>query len=206
MKEKIYRIKNIIFCNTSKVVLFYKNYLLVFFLLFLIFFITGIMTCSHYISSVSCDNLINTYLCSFLKNESRYFSFFLIMSIYFVCISLIIIIFTRNYFFVILNSVILSLMSYIYGFDLCIVIMCLGFAGIILGSLILGVLGISIFICIIFIMSIATKRLKERKSTCCSLEKSDYLRLYITFIILGILLIFLMSFLFSIIHIFVIVD
>ena len=69
MKEKFSKAKSIIFELASKLIIFYRNYLLVFFVVFLIAFITGIMTCSKYASDISCENLLNKYLYSFLVRD-----------------------------------------------------------------------------------------------------------------------------------------
>lgn len=206
MKEKWCRIKYTIFGEASKLFALYKYYLLVFFIFFLIAFITGIMTCSHYSADITTDNIINVYLLGYLKKDSSYLSFFLMLSVYFLIFSLFIVIFTRNQFISIVQCVIFILFSYILGFDTCVIIITLGLSGIIFGILVYALLSILIIINIIILMSIACKRLKDRKKSCQTFEHSQYVKLYILFIIIGEILLFLLSILFGIIHIFVIVD
>lgn len=206
MKEKWGRVKFTILSEASRLFARYKYYLLVFFVLFLICFITGIMTCINYSSSISCDNLINTYLLGYLQKSSSWIGFFLIMSLFFLIISLFIIIFTRNILFVIMDILILLLTSYILGFDICIIIISLGLSGVIFGILVYGLLGILTMLIIMFILSIAVKRLRDKQKMCPSIDNSQYFKVYLLLLILGLLVLLVMSILFGIIHIFVIVD
>ena len=206
MKERFNRVKYSILSNASKLIGIYKYYLLVFFIVFLICFITGIMTCVHYASDISCENLINTYLLSYLKKNSSYLTFFLMQGLFYLLISLWFIIFTRNIFFEIVNYVIIIFSSYIFGFDVCIIIITLGLSGVVFGVLIYGVLGILTIFTLLFILSIACKRIRDRKKMCQTHEYSDYKKLYLIFVFLGLLILFVLSILFGIIHIFVIVD
>lgn len=206
MNEYGFRIKNLIFTYANKLLRFCGRYLFVLFVFFLIGFITGIMTSSRYVSDISCDNLINKYLCAFLKKESKYISFFLILSVYYLIVSLFIIIFTRNRFFVVLNVILLTLLSYIFGFDLCIIVTCLGLSGVILGVVFWGLLGVIVFVTLMIITAIACRRCKDRRSACQSFDNSGYIRMYLLFVVIGLIVLFLMVLLFSIIHIFVIVD
>ena len=164
------------------------------------------MTCSNYASSISCENLINKYMYNLLTRESRYLTFFLIQTAYFVIISLAIIFLTKSYFMVIVDSIILTLMAYIYGFDLCVVVLSLGLAGVIFGIVILGVLGILVFLGLILIISIATKRFLISKKMCDGAPPGYYSKLYVLLIVISVIIIFVLSLLFSIILIFVIVD
>lgn len=186
--------------------LYYKIYLLVFFILFLISFITGIMTSAYYISSISCENLINKYLYNFLTKSSSMLSFFLILSIFFVLISLFFIFFTSNNILVCLNITILCLCAYIFGFDICIIVATLGLSGIIFGIFIMGIGGMFTFCILITILSISCKKLKLLRKACDSMSKQDYCKLFVLLIFIGILALLLLCFMFSCIHIFVIVD
>ena len=62
MKKKYERIRYFLERNTGKLLKCYGGYLLVFFIIFLVGFITGIMTASSYSDDLSCENLINKYL------------------------------------------------------------------------------------------------------------------------------------------------
>ena len=206
MKYKFIKAKDIILNSASKLFVFYKNYLLVFFILFLIAFITGIMTCSHYASSIDCEKLINSYLYSFLCRDSSYMSFFLILSVYFIIIAVLFFFITNNVFLVVVDIVVLILTSYILGFDLCVIIISLGLSGVIFGILIFGLFGILVVSILICILSISCKRIKERRRSCESFEKSVYMKLFFVFLLLGVAFLFLLCILLSIIHIFVIVE
>lgn len=206
MKQLYSRFFDYFFACASKLFVKYKYYLLVFFILFFISFMTGILTCAAYMSDISCDNLINGYLLGFLKNESGYFSFFLICSIYFVVVSLIFILFTRNLFFVVVNTIILCVMGYVFGFDACIIVVSLGLAGAILGTLVFGAMGLIVFGIYIMILSIAICRYREYKKSCTSVDGKSIRWMFFSLIVLGIVFIFVLCLLFSIIHIFVIVD
>lgn len=203
MKENIERIKYNIINIASRFFICYKNYLLVFFIIFLFGFLTGIFTCSQYSSDLTCENLINKYLYNFLCNEMNFFTFFLILSLFFLLISVLTIILIRNKFMVVVNIFAMFLMSYVFGFDLCIVVVCLGLAGIILGILFLGVLGVGVFGAYISIMSIVCSQ-AFRKDTC-NTFKSLFANCLV-FVLIAIILLFFSTLLFSIIHIFVIID
>lgn len=204
MEGKFLRIKNNIFSIASRFFRNYKNYLLVFFIIFLFGFLTGIFTCASYASDLEIDNLINRYLYNFLCNDMSYFSYFLTLSIFFLLISIFTILAVRNKFMIIFNSFLLFLMAYVYAFDLCIVIICLGLAGIICGVLFLGVLGIAVFIFYICIFSIVSRRVVAKDR--CENEFKVILVNSLYFFILGIIALFLSAILFASIHIFVIID
>ncbi|MGN0960807.1 MAG: hypothetical protein ACI4PF_01255 [Christensenellales bacterium] len=206
MKEKWGRIKYTILGETGKLFGIYKYYLLVFFIIFLICFITGILTCASYSADISCGNLINKYLHSYLCKDTTYIGFFLMLSLYFLIFTLFITLLTRNVFIIIIDGIIFVFFSYILGFDVCIIVISLGLAGVIFGILIYGLLNILIFINIILIISIACKRVKDRKKMCHTFDNSQYIKIYIFLIVIGEILLFLLSILFGIIHIFVIVD
>lgn len=206
MSEKWSRIKYQILNKTSKLLRYYKNYLLVFFILFLISFITGLLTASKYTDDLTCENLINTHLYSFLINDINFISLFLILSILLLLFCLFVILLTRNKFFIILNYLFFMLFSYIFGFDLCVIITCLGLAGIILGIAIWGVFNLFIFIMIMLILSIACKRVKEKNCSAQTFNNGTYRKIYFLLILIILILIFLMCILFSLIHIFVIVE
>lgn len=206
MKDNWIRFNITLIAQVRKIFEKFKYYLLGFFILFLISFITGVMTCSNYSSIVTCDNLINKYLLDYLMKENTYITFFLALSFFFLCINLFVIFATRNIFIVILDSVVLLFISYILGFDCCILIISLGISGIIFGSIVYGLLCIFALFSLIFVMAISINRYKEKKKNCEIFDNSKYIKLYIFFITLGELLLLLMSILFGIIHIFVIVD
>ena len=118
MNEKFERIKNNCFSIASRFLCCYKYYLLVFFILFFIGFLTGIFTCSGFAKDLEVEHLINPYHYDFLKNEMTFFSYFLTLAVYFLILSFFSIICVRNKFFIGLNAVILALLAYIFGFDL----------------------------------------------------------------------------------------
>lgn len=206
MKYKFLKIKDYIINITSKFLSCYKVYLLVFFILFLIAFITGVMTCSNYASSIDCDKFINNYLYAFLCRESSYISFFLILSFYFLVLAILFFFVSCNAFFVVVDTIILILSSYILGFDICVMILSLGLSGIIFGVIVFGVLGILVMIVLMALLSITCKRLKERKNSCETLDKKSYIQMFFVLVLLGVTFLFLFSLLLSIIHIFVIVE
>lgn len=206
MNDKFLRAKTIIFNNTGRFLKIYLKYLLVFFVLFLIGFITGILTCSKYISDITCANLINKYLYNFLLNECNFFSYFLSVGLFYLIICLIVILLTRNIFFMIIDCLILMFMAYIFGFDLCIIFCTLGLSGIICGFLFLGLLGLLVFIIFMIILAVAFKRCREKKYICHTFEKKEYIKLYFILIFLSLVVLLVSCILFSIIHIFVIVE
>jgi len=206
MKEKFYKIKNNFFLTLVKILRYLKVYLILFGIVFLITFITGIMTCVNYLNVVSYENLINKYLMNYLSKESTYLTFFLMMSLWFVVVSLLSYLLTKGYFFIVVNFLVLAIMGYIWGFDICIIVMTLGLAGVVFGVLILGVLGFLLFFVIVLILSLVSKKFTTYKNFCDNESRKNYFKLLILFLIIGILIIFIISILFGIIHIFVIVD
>ena len=205
MKDKLYRLKNSIMFETGKMLSFYKGYLLVFFIVFLIFFITGIMTSVHYLDSITYEHLINDYLLEFLTKERGFWGYTLILSAWYLGVCCFVIFTTRNGFFVFIDGIILSLGSYIFGFDVAIMVVSFGLSGVIFGIFVQGFLGVLLFFLIILIMSVATKRYIVLRKNCSAIDKNCF-GVYITIIILGIGIIVINSIVFSVIHIFVIVD
>ncbi len=203
MEGRWQRVKNNIMSIASRFVMDYRNYLLVFFIIFLFGFLTGIFTSASYSSDLEVDNLINKYLYQFICNDISYFSYFLTLAIFFAIICVFTIFFVRNKFMLCINVFLLFLMAYVYAFDLCIVIVCLGLSGVICGVLFLGVLGICVFLLYICIMSIVAKNIVS-KDRC--LELKMIIRNCLYFFVLAIIILFLSSILFAIIHIFVIID
>lgn len=206
MKEKFLKFNDQIKLSLLKILNYHKGWLVIFFAVFLLSFITGIMTCVHYLDVVTYENLINEYLIKLLTKDSTYLTFFLMMLLWFCVVIIACVLLTKNLFFVIVDFVILGLMAYIWGFDLCIIVMTLGLAGVIYGVLLLGVLGLLIFFVIILVLSVACKKFFITKNICDSEVKRDYFRLFLVLIFCGTAVLFVMSLLFSSIHIFVIVD
>lgn len=206
MKEKLKRFGYMLSSDISRLVYIHRYYLIIFAIVFLISFITGVMTCVNYSSSISCEKLINIYLLSYLKKDSSYISFFLMHSLYFLIVALFVTVLTRNIFVIIIDGVILSFLSYILGFDVCVVIISLGLSGVIFGVLVYGLLQLCVMLCLIVLMSIASRRVRDKKSVCQIYENSQYVKMYCVFFVLAILILFVLSILFGIIHIFVIVD
>ena len=190
----------------AKVVFNHKGWIFAFAIVFLVGFITGIMTTVNYIDVVTHDNIINKYLIELLTNEGTYLSFFLMMTLWFLIIILLLIWFTKNTFFVVLNFILLAIMAYVWGFDICIVIMTLGLAGVIYGVLVLGLVGVSVFLTIIILMSIVCKKFFITKNICDTHLNKQYFTIFCVFVALGITLLFVMSIVFSTIRIFVIVE
>lgn len=206
MKEKIKKIAYILSSDFKRLVYEYRYYLIALGLVFLISFITGILTCINYSASISCDKLINTYLLSYLKKDTSYLSYFLMLGLCLLIICIFVILCTQNLFVIILDGLMLSILSYILGFDVCVVIISLGLSGVIFGVLIYGFFQILIVFNVILIMSIAIKRCRTKKKNCDAVSNSEYIKLYLIFVIITLIIIFLHSILFGIIHIFVIVD
>ena len=189
-----------------KVIFNHKGWIFAFAIVFLIGFITGIMTTVNYLDVVTHENIINKYLIELLTNKSTYLSFFLMLTLWYLIITILSIWFTKNTFFVVFNFIVLLIMAYIWGFDICIVVMTLGLAGVIYGVLILGLLGLFVFLSIIIIMSIACKKFFVTKNHCDNDLTTQYFKTFCIFIVLGIVLLFVMAILFSSIRIFVIVE
>lgn len=206
MKEKFSKLGDYIKLSCFRLLNYHKGWIFAFSVVFLITFITGIMTCVHYLDIVTYENLINEYLIKLLVKDSTYLSFFLMMLLWFLVVSVVVIICTKNLFFVVIDFILLGLMSYVWGFDICIIVMTLGLAGVIYGIVFLGVLGIIVFISILLLMSIACKKFFTTKNVCDNETKKDFFKLFCVVILLGIVVLFVMSLLFSSIHIFVIVD
>lgn len=200
------RIKSNIVAMASKAWTYYRAYLLAFFVVFLIAFITGIMTCAQYVDSIKTDNLINKYLYEFLTKERRVWSYVLILSIWFVGIVLCEVIFTRNKLVIVIDTLILALLSYITGFDACIVVTTLGLSGIVFGILVQGLLMVTILVLIIFVMAIVSKTVCLKKKTGCCSPLPSVWQPCCFLMLLGVGIIALYVVLLSIIHIFVIVD
>ena len=203
MNENSIRAKHHIYSLIAKFWKEYKVYIIILSILFLLAFVTGILTCSKYSDIIEIDRLIDKYLLKFLKLEITFFSYFIYLTIFFLIYTLFVIFFTRNKFFIVVDIIIFLLLSYIFGFDLFIIISTLGLAGIICGVLFRAILGIVLFYLIILIISVAIKRYKMRHY--CISHKEIY-KAYLILILFSIVTIFLFAIMFSVIHIFVIID
>lgn len=206
MKERLKRFGYMLSSELKRLLYIYKYYLLIFAIIFLIAFITGIMTCINYSSSISTDKFINIYLLSYLCKDTTYLSYFLMLGLYYLLVTLFVMFFTRNWFVIIVDGILLSLLSYILGFDTCVFVSTLGLSGVIFGVLIYGILMITVMLTIIMIMSIACRRVRDKKNICEMVESSQYFKMYIVFLLLGALILFFHAITLGVIHIFVIVD
>ena len=203
MLSKCNHVSSALFLAVKKLVWQYKYWLLLFVALMLVSIITGIVTCSGYASDLKPDNIINKYLLDFLSNESNFLSFFLIMSVFYIAIILLTIIFSHNKFMLFSSIAVFMFVTYIFAFDFCIIIVTLGLAGIILGILFYFLLGICVFCVYSLILSIISSHVFARIK--CKYSRQDWL-LFLVLIIASLLILFLLCFLFSLIHIFVIIE
>ena len=190
----------------AKIIIAHRKPIIVFAFLFLIGFITGIFTAAEYAKDLTCEFLINVYLYSWLIRESTYITFFLTMSVFYLIIVFCVSVFTMNKFLIILFSVFFVLGAYIYGFDICVVFVCLGLSGIVLGAITFGVLGLIITFLIILIFAIASKRCTNKLTKGSFCNNAEYFKVYLILAVISLLLLFLICFVFNIIHIFVIVE
>lgn len=204
MEGKFERLKNYFFSSASRFFKYYKKYLLVFFIVFLFGFCTGIFTSSGYSSDLAVDNLINKYLYSNLSNEMSFFSYYLTLLIFLIIAIIFTMFLVRNKFMVCANIFLLFIMAYIFGFDLCVIVVCLGLSGVIFGVLFYGILGIIVFALYICIMAISSKNAIAKDK--CNNSFKEILHENMPFILFAIIVLFASCLLFSIIHIFVIVE
>ena len=72
MKEKFSKCFDQIKLSFFKLLVLHKGWLAIFLVVFLLSFITGIMTCVHYLDIVTYENLINEYLIELLSKKSTY--------------------------------------------------------------------------------------------------------------------------------------
>lgn len=205
MRENWFKIKYFFAYNLKKLWCSYKIYIIILSVFFLISFVTGIITCSQYSSDMKCENLINKYLFDFLANEINWLSYFLIMIVFFTILCWFTLITLRNKFMSIIHIVLLFFMGYIYGFDLCVMIITLGLPGIFFGCLFYGLFGIVLFLLHIILISFLLKNLyckdTYQKVIIKSLCKST-----LVINLLGAVILFLSVFFFNVIHIFVIIE
>ena len=206
MKQKLKYFRNSFFALFRRLILEHRKFVIIFSILFLISFITGIFTSSEYAQDLTCENLINKYLYSFLCNDVNYLSFFLTMTIYFIIVSIVIIVFTHNKIFMILLTILFMLGSYIYSFDICVIFVSLGLSGIVIGFVSIGILGMLITFLIILNLAMSYTRATSKFKNNNLCNNTDYYKLYLLICFMVIILIFLLSFTFNIIHIFVIVE
>ena len=206
MKHKLKFLGSFISRFFAKLIIEHRKHIIIFAIIFLIGFITGIFTASEYSNNLSCEYLINTYLYSFLLRDSTYITFYLTMAVYLIIIVFCICMFTRNKVMIIIFAIIFSLGSYIYGFDICIIFVSLGIAGIVLGSISFGFMGVILAFVIIVILSIASKRCTNKLTAGRFCNNFEYFKLYFSLLLVVLVVLFLICFVFNVIHIFVIVD
>ena len=206
MKEVFCRFGNTIKYWLISVINNHKGWLVAFGITFFVAAITGIMTTINYLDVVTYENLINKYLMELLANKRSYMSFFLIMSLWFLLVNVFLIYFARNVFMVVVDFILIAILSYIWGFDICIIVMTLGLAGVIYGVVVLGLLGIIINSMIVGVASCVSKKFFTFKNNCDEDIKRQYCVVFLVLILFGLCVLFVMSFMFCSIRIFVIVD
>ncbi len=204
MKEKTEKFKSVFLNFSSRLISVYKYYLLVFFVLFLIGFLTGLITASGYSKDLTCDNLINPYMLDFLKKEMTFFSYFLTVGIIFLLLCILTMLLVRNKLLIVLNAIIMMIFAYIFGFDLCVIIVCLGLAGVVCGIFFWGIPWLLIFVIYLIIMSIQAKRV-ICKDVCAKYSK-EFCKLIWMLAGCALVMMLVSILLFSIIHIFIIVE
>ena len=205
MREKFLKFKHYFLEFIKRLIKNHKYYIVLFVVLFLISIITGIITCAKFADDLTCENLINIYLYSFLKKDYTFFSLFLILSVFFIIICFFTIFLIKNRFLLFFAILLFVLGAYIFGFDLCVVILCLGLSGIILGIIFWGIGGILLFLSYIMLFSIVIKNNFSKNCAGCY-ERNSYKKLCFLLVLVGLIILFFMCFFFSIIHIFVIID
>lgn len=204
MKPIFYKIKNSFSYKISCLLRDNIRWFISFVCTFLIGALTGIFTASKYAADLEPSNLINEYLYSLLTKDKAMLSYFIILVVYFTLVSLFVIFLTRNRLMILVDGLLLFFMSYIWGFDICVIFVSLGLAGIILGFICNVILGLIFFLnlCLIFAI-VAKMKTCEKKPY---YKQNEYVRLYVVLWLIGIVILFLISLIFSLIHIFVIVG
>ena len=204
MKPIFYKIKHSIGYSASRLLKGNISHLIIFVIIYLLGYITGIFTAAKYAKDLTTENLINTYLYSVLTKDMATITYFLVLTVYFVLIVLIFSLLTRNKIMLILDGIILFILSYIAGFDICVIFITLGFAGIVLGFITYGIIGLLFFTNLCLILSISATAINCRKKGI--LVGKDIAKTYTALAAIGAIYLFLIAVLFSIIHIFVIVG
>lgn len=204
MKPFFYKASNILIPRIREIIKRYKGFLLFFCAVFLLGLVTGIFTAGGYSGDLDAESLINEYLYNVLTKSSKTLTYFLILTFYFAVVVLFSSLCTRNVFFIVVDSLLMLLMSYVWGFDITIIFVCLGLSGIILGFITYGVIGLLFFINLSLIFSVASTLSFSRRN--CEIMGKDFALLYFSLFLVGVVYLFLISFVFSIIHIFVIVG
>ena len=202
MSEKSFRIRNQFNSILNNYFREFKGRIILLCIIFIISFITGILTCIEYSDVVTCENLIDKYLYSFLKNDMNFFSYFLMVALFYLLLGLLCFIFASSKIMCFINCCIFSLISYIFGFDLCIIIITLGLSGIIFGILFRGVWIFVLFIYILY-LAVVTK-IAFSKDRC--FDKKSLFKLFLILSFISLLILFVTIILFSTIHIFIILD
>lgn len=204
MKPFFYKSSSIIWARTKRIIRAYKGFFILFFSLFLLGFVTGIFTAGGYASDLSAESLINEYLYKVLTKSTKSITYFLILSFYFAIVVVFSGVFTRNIFFVVVDCIIMLLASYVWGFDITIIFVCLGLSGIILGTLTYGLIGVLFFVNLSLVFSVASTLSFRRRN--CEISGRGLGALYFSLFGVGEVYLFFISIIFSLIHIFVIVG
>lgn len=204
MKPFFYKTSSVMWARAVRVIKAYKGFLILFFSLFLLGFVTGIFTAGGYASDLGADTLINEYLYKVLTKDTKSLTYFLILTFYFSLVVVFSSVFTRNVFFVVLDAIIMLLSSYVWGFDITIIFVCLGLSGIVLGFLTYGVIGLLFFLNLSLIFAISSSLSFKRRN--CEISGRGLGSLYFSLFVVGEIYLFTIAIVFSLIHIFVIVG
>lgn len=202
MSEKSNRFRNQISNIISNFIRQFKGKILMLCIIFIISFITGILTCIEYSDMVTCENLIDKYLYSFLLNDINFLSYFLMMAVFYLLFGFLCVLFSQSKFMCVINIVIFCLINYIFGFDLCIVIISLGLSGIIFGILFRGIWILVIFTHLLLLAVVSNCAFSKDKCV----DKKALFKLFFLLSIIAFVILFVSIILFSAIHIFIILE
>lgn len=201
MANSFGRISNILTSCLSRIFKKFKWQILIYGVLLLLSFLTGIFTCVSYLGKVEVSNLINKYIYEFLTRDKSVISYFFTMSIWFALFAICAVVFRKSKFFIFIDIIACMLALYIAGFDIVILCTCLGFFGAVISIISFGIVGM-FFYCILILL---ITMISNREFVTSSCNNFDY-KNYFVLVLIGVILQFLIILLFSPIHLFVIVE
>lgn len=197
----------------NKLSLFFAEYkfAILFSLIFLIFgACLGIFTAVKYSGEIELDNLADSNLVDFLKGDKGTMGlYFPYLFSFLLSISLIIFLNFKP-FLIIVNAVVLVIRSYVFGFNITVLIILYGFAGIINVIIVIIPFELIIWLVLITMSAIAIKRNKNIKQFGCGPNCKkvgfNYSKTYCCLAIIGALTLLIKCFVMPIIRVTIIVN
>lgn len=136
----------------------FKVQIIISFLVFVIGVVLGMIIIASNGASIEIDHFFNVNIVLVLTNSRNFFIVFIWNAIYFITSVVIILIFSKKKWMIVINLIVVFINGYIIGYDFAIMIVIFGFAGFINGLLFVFLFDMLVGICLVLISAMAMKK------------------------------------------------